>query len=285
MIINAMSVDVEDYYHVSNFSSTIDKDKWDQYESRVENNTNKILQLFSDHNLTATFFVLGWVAERHPRLIRRIGEEGHEIACHGYSHDLIYNQTPETFRQETQRSKAILEDIVQIPVVGYRAASYSITAKSLWAIDILSELGFSYDSSIFPIRHDRYGIPDAHTSPYIVNTESGNSIIEFPLSTIELLKARIPISGGGYFRIFPYSFTKYALSKINSKGKPFIFYLHPWEIDPGQPRIKTKLLGRFRHYYNIANCESRLSDLISRYKFSRIDEILQTLPLTKKSRV
>lgn len=281
MVINAMSIDVEDYYHVSNFASTINKNDWDQYESRVERNTSQLLALFKDHNLSATFFVLGWVAERYPALVKAISDDGHEIACHGYSHDLVYNQTPETFKEETYRSKSLLEDIVQSPVIGYRAASYSITKDSLWAIDILGELGFSYDSSIFPIRHDRYGIPDSKTSPYVLKTENGSSLVEFPLSTVEILNFRLPVSGGGYFRIFPFSLTKYALSKKNNNGEPFIFYLHPWEIDPGQPKVNASLLGTFRHYYNISKCENRLSRLIRKYRFSRIDDILKTQGLLK----
>jgi polysaccharide deacetylase family protein (PEP-CTERM system associated) len=279
MITNAMSVDVEDYYHVSNFAAKIKKENWDHYESRVEGNTQRLLDLFYQHNLTATFFVLGWVAERHSDLVKQIHNAGHEIACHGYSHDLVYNQTPETFRDETKRSKCLLEDIIEQPVIGYRAASYSITSRSLWAIDILTELGFHYDSSIFPIRHDRYGIPNACTSPYLIESANGTKLVEFPLSTIELLKVRLPISGGGYFRIFPYRFTKFALDKKNKNGEPFIFYLHPWEIDPDQPRIKSNPIAEFRHYHNISNCKDRLTQLINRYNFSRIDDILKNLEL------
>jgi polysaccharide deacetylase family protein (PEP-CTERM system associated) len=273
-IFNAMSVDVEDYYHVSNFSKSINKCDWDSYESRVESNTDRLLELFNNHDIEATFFVLGWIAKRHPELVHRIYDNGHEVACHGYSHDLIYNQTPSVFRKETLDAKRILEDIIQEPVIGYRAASYSITDQSIWALDILEELGFKYDSSIFPIRHDRYGIPGAPTKLYTMNTPSGKTIIEFPLSTIDFLKLRIPVSGGGYFRIFPYFLTQYAFNKKNKAGQPIIFYLHPWEIDPDQPKIKTNALAKFRHYHNLTKCESRLHKLISTFKFTRIDKIL-----------
>jgi polysaccharide deacetylase family protein (PEP-CTERM system associated) len=229
--------------------------------------------------MKATFFVLGWVAERYPELVRQIYDGGHEVACHGYSHDLIYNQSPDVFKEETILSKSILEDIIQEPVIGYRAASYSITSRSLWALDILAELGFKYDSSIFPIRHDRYGIPSSETLPYKLEISHRSPLIEFPLSTLEVLKQRIPISGGGYFRIFPYYFTKKAFHKKNRRGEPIVFYLHPWEIDPEQPRIKSNLLSSFRHYYNISKCESRLNDLINNFRFTRIDNLLHELEL------
>jgi polysaccharide deacetylase family protein (PEP-CTERM system associated) len=270
-----MTVDVEDYYHVSNFSSSINKSEWDNFESRVENNTIRLLEIFSNHEIKATFFVLGWVAERYPQLVHIIHNHGHEIACHGYSHDLIYNQSPSVFRNETIAAKRILEDIIQEPVIGYRAASYSITEQSIWAFDILEELGFKYDSSVFPIRHDRYGIPGAPTKPYTINTPSAKTIIEFPLSTIDILRFRLPISGGGYFRIFPYALTRYAFRKKNKLGEPIIFYLHPWEIDPKQPKVNANALAKFRHYHNLNKCESRLKQLITTFKFTRIDKVLE----------
>ncbi|MCG7992584.1 MAG: DUF3473 domain-containing protein [Candidatus Thiodiazotropha lotti] len=276
--INAITVDVEDYYQVSAFNKQITKAEWESYESRVYDNTHRILKIFDDSNIKGTFFVLGWVAERNKKLINEISELGYEVACHGYSHDLVYNQTPETFLEETKQSKAIIEDIIGRPIKGYRAASYSITEKSLWALDILTECGFSYDSSIFPIMHDRYGIPGAKTMPHRLKTEKGNEIIEFPLSTVGVAKRRLPVSGGGYFRLFPYWLSKAGLNRVNRNDQmPFIFYMHPWEIDEGQPKIKSSRLSEFRHYNNIDKFESRLLKLIRDFEFSTVSDVLQRL--------
>ncbi|MCG7987780.1 MAG: DUF3473 domain-containing protein [Candidatus Thiodiazotropha lotti] len=276
--INAITVDVEDYYQVSAFNKQITRADWDGYESRVYDNTHRILKIFDDNNIKGTFFILGWVAERNKKLINEISELGHEVACHGYSHDLVYNQTPETFLEETKQSKAIIEDIVGKPIKGYRAASYSITEKSLWALDILTECGFSYDSSIFPIMHDRYGIPGAKTMPHRLKTEKGNEIIEFPLSTVGVAKRRLPVSGGGYFRLFPYWLSKAGLNRVNRNDQmPFIFYMHPWEIDEGQPKIKSSRLSEFRHYNNIDKFEARLLKLIRDFEFSTVSDVLQRL--------
>ncbi len=277
---NAMTIDVEDYFHVSAFASAIQSTQWDSYACRVEANTDKLLGLFNDSGIKATFFVLGWVAERYPALVRSIAAQGHEIACHGYSHRLVYDQTPAEFRAETDRSKQVLEDLVQTPVLGYRAASYSITMKSLWALDILVELGFGYDSSIFPVRHDRYGIPGGSRAPYRLRTPSGKSLVEFPLTTVELARYRLPVSGGGYFRLFPYFLTRMALASVNRREqRPFIFYLHPWEVDPDQPRVKTGWLSRFRHYNNLERCEPRLRQLMADFEFGTVAEVLQGLGL------
>jgi len=282
-IINALTVDVEDYFQVSAFASNIDRTKWDECESRVEVNTQKLLDLFAKHNYRATFFVLGWVAERYPKIVREIHSRGHEVACHGYSHQLIYNQTPDVFREETLRAKGILEDIIQGPVLGYRAASYSITKQSLWALDILAECGFTYDSSIFPVHHDRYGIPDAVEEPHEIKTPSGYSLVEFPITTRNYFGYRLPIGGGGYFRIYPYGFSRAALKGINQKrGKPFIFYLHPWEVDPDQPKIETNWLSRFRHYNNLDKCETRLSRLLNDFRFSTARDVLSNLGFSDK---
>lgn len=270
-----MTVDVEDYYQVSAFSKNVSAADWDKMESRVVRNTNRILQMFSDAGIKATFFTLGWVAEREPSLVRAIADEGHEIACHGYSHQLIYNQKQSVFKEETLRAKKILEDQIQAEVLGYRAASYSITEKSRWAIDVLIEAGFKYDSSIFPVRHDRYGMPDAPKFPYMQKAESGKSITEFPLSTLNLLGYRLPVAGGGYFRLYPYYFSQLALASINKfHNKPFIFYLHPWEVDPEQPRINTSALSKFRHYNNLDKCESRLKSLLYYFDFGTAREVL-----------
>jgi polysaccharide deacetylase family protein (PEP-CTERM system associated) len=279
-MINAMTVDVEDYFHVSAFARRIDRRDWDSYPLRVGNNTARLLDILSQYDVRATFFTLGWVAERDPALIKRIAAAGHEIACHGYSHELVYRQTPAVFRQETEHAKKILEDLVQMPIAGYRAASYSITAASLWALDVLCELGFTYDSSVFPVRHDRYGIPGARREPHRLRTPAGNSIIEFPLSTIELLRYRLPVSGGGYFRLFPYAVTRAALRHINDREhNPVIFYLHPWEIDPNQPRVEAGWLSRFRHYNNLEKCEARLHRLLKDFRFGRVGDALAPLGL------
>lgn len=278
-LVNALTVDVEDYFHVSAFAQSIKPEDWSSFKSRVSQNTRRLLDLFDEYGVKATFFVLGWVAEREPDLIKEIAERNHEVACHGYSHQLVYNQTPEVFRDETLRSKNILEDIVQMPVRGYRAASYSITERSRWALDILVEAGFDYDSSIFPIRHDRYGMPGTPENPYVLETADGNSLVEFPLSTAKLLGYRLPVAGGGYFRLYPYSLTKAGLGQINRKQKPFIFYLHPWEIDHEQPRIETTLLSRFRHYNNLAKCEPRLKRLLTDFRFDSTLGVLKSLKL------
>ncbi len=277
---NALTVDVEDYFQVSAFADNIKYDKWDQHPLRVERNTWKLLDLFDEYQVKATFFTLGWVAERKRSLVMEIAKRGHEVACHGYSHQLIYNQTPEVFRQETVRAKSLLEDIIQKPVLGYRAASYSITEKSLWALDILAETGFVYDSSIFPVRHDRYGMPDTPEHPYLLKTPAGYSIIEFPLSTAKIVNYRLPIAGGGYFRLYPYWLSKMGLKQINRQQKPFIFYLHPWEIDPEQPRISTSWFSRFRHYNNLDKCESRLKNLMADFQFTTTWDVLGNLGLT-----
>lgn len=278
--VNAMTVDVEDYFHVSALAEVIDRSRWNAMDYRVERNTDRLLEMFSARNVHATFFVLGWVAERSGELIRRIHAAGHEVACHGLTHELVYRQTPEVFREETRTSKAMLEDAIGVPVVGYRAASYSITSQSLWALDVLCELGFRYDSSIFPIAHDRYGIPGASTRPGRLQTAAGRQIVEFPLSTKGLLSMRVPVAGGGYFRLLPYRFTRWALQAINDDERmPFIFYLHPWEIDAAQPRFKASWVSRFRHYTNLHACEDRLSRLLQDFRFGRVIDVLESLHL------
>lgn len=279
---NVMSVDVEDYFQVSAFAASVARDKWDNFPLRVRNNTYRLLDLFNQAGIKATFFCLGWIAERDQKLIKEIHAAGHEIASHGYSHQLIYNQTPEVFRDETLRSKKLLEDIIGEPVQGYRAASYSITQQSLWALDILAEAGFVYDSSIFPIRHDRYGIPDAKTTPHHLTTPNGSQLVEFPLTTRRIGKYNIPAAGGGYFRLYPYFLTRFLLKGVNRKQREqFVFYLHPWEVDPDQPRIDASAFSKFRHYNNLAKCESRLSQLLKDFNFTTMRDVLTQLQLLK----
>ncbi len=282
MIKNALTVDVEDYFHVSSFADSISRSDWDNYPLRVTGNTRRLLELFDSSGVKATFFVLGWVAERVPDLVREIAAQGHEVACHGYSHQLVYNQTPEEFREETLRSKALLEDIIQAPVCGYRAASYSITERSLWALDVLTEAGFTYDSSIFPVHHDRYGIPGSPEFPYELKSPAGRTLVEFPLSTAHVLGYRLPIAGGGYFRLYPYLVTKLGLAQVNARQSPFIFYLHPWEIDPQQPRIPARWLSRFRHYNNLGKCKARLRRLLQDFQFGSVLDVLTDLDLVER---
>ncbi len=273
-VVHAMTVDVEDYYHVSAFENVIRGD-WEGWPSRVEANTRRLLALFESRGVRATFFVLGWVAERYPALIREIAAAGHEIASHGYSHQLVYNQTPEVFRDEARRSKQMLEDLCGQPVSGYRAASYSITRNSLWALDILAEEGYRWDSSIFPVRHDRYGIPGTPTRPYRLTTPNGAELLEYPLTTAPLLGQRIPAAGGGYFRLYPYALSRWLLRRATRGGTPMIFYLHPWEVDPEQPRVPgASALSRFRHYNNLERCLPRLERLLGDFPFGSVSDAL-----------
>jgi polysaccharide deacetylase family protein (PEP-CTERM system associated) len=277
---NALTVDVEDYFHVAAFAPNIHRDSWTSRESRVVGNTQRLLAIFEQFDVRGTFFVLGWVAERHPQLVRDIAAHGHEIACHGFSHRLVYEQSPEEFYAETLRSKNLLEDITGSAVLGYRAASYSIVRESLWALDILVELGFVYDSSIFPVHHDRYGIPDAERAPHRMSTPNGKFIVEWPLATAKILGFRLPVAGGGYFRLLPYWLSRWGLASINRRElRPFIFYLHPWEVDPGQPRVSASSLSRFRHYTNLEKCEGRLRRLLGEFKFGTAREGLVQLGL------
>lgn len=268
--VNAMTVDVEDYFHVTAFAQTLDRARWPALESRVERNTLRLLELFGRRGLRATFFVLGWVTERAPHLIRELHRAGHEIACHGLTHELVYRQTPELFRSETQRSKAMLEDLTGIKVRGYRAATYSITSQSLWALDILEDLGFDYDSSVFPVRHDLYGIPGASRMPFRV---ASGKLLEVPLTTVKLLGQHLPCAGGGYFRLLPYRAFRWAVRRVNREGLSAVFYMHPWEIDPGQPRIEASWRSRFRHYTNLHRTESRLEALISDFRWASMEDV------------
>lgn len=247
-------------------------------------NTHRLLAIFEQSGVKGTFFVLGWVAERYPQLIRDIAASGHEIACHGLSHRLVYEQPPEEFYDETRRSKNLLENITGSAVLGYRAASYSIVRESLWALDVLAELGFEYDSSVFPVRHDRYGIPNAKRVPHRMSTPGGSSIVEWPLATASILGCRLPVAGGGYFRLLPYWLSRWGLASINrTESQPFIFYLHPWEIDPSQPRVPASWLSRFRHYTNLEKCEARLKRLLNDFKFGTVRRGLEELGLLSSS--
>jgi polysaccharide deacetylase family protein (PEP-CTERM system associated) len=278
-ILNALTVDVEDYFHVQAFAGVIAPHTWDSFESRVENNTLRVLDMLAEHGLKATFFVLGWEAQRRPGLVRRIAEDGHEVACHGFGHQLVYRIGPEAFREDISRAKALLEDITGERVAGYRAPSYSITARSLWALDILVECGFEYDSSIFPVIHDTYGIPDAPRFPHVIERESGK-LVEFPPSTVELralgMRLRVPVAGGGYLRLFPVHALRGAIRSINRReARPAVLYFHPWEIDPGQPRVKAGLKSRFRHTVNLHRTEAKVRTLLSEIPFGPMRQVIK----------
>jgi len=269
-----MTVDVEDYFQVSAFDSVVSRDDWDRSESRVRQNTERLLEMFAGHGIQATFFVLGWVAERFPGLVRAIANQGHEIASHGFEHRLVYEQTPEQFRADLRRARIALEAASGQPIFGYRAPSYSITQKSLWALDVLIEEGYLYDASIYPIHHDRYGIPDSPRHIHQIVRPSG-SIWELPGSTVRLGGMNLPIGGGGYFRILPYEWTRRGIQRLNTiEGQPAIFYLHPWEVDPDQPRLPAPLLSRFRHYRNLAATAPRLTRLMRQFSFGPVSTIL-----------
>jgi polysaccharide deacetylase family protein (PEP-CTERM system associated) len=273
-VVNALTVDVEDYFQVSAFDAAVPRARWDAFESRVCANTERLLALFAGADVQATFFVLGWVAERFPALVRTIASLGHEIASHGYGHRLVYEQSPQAFREDVRRAKGIIESAAGEAVAGYRAPSYSITKRSLWAIDVLIEEGFAYDSSIYPIYHDRYGLPNSPVRPYIIQGARG-SLVEVPGSTVRIGPLTLPVGGGGYFRLLPYAWTRWGFQRINRENQPGIFYVHPWEIDPAQPRIDVDFLGRFRHYRNLSRTEDRLRALLDDFRFAPIRQVIQ----------
>lgn len=276
---NYLTIDVEDYFQVAAFEDIIDPKDWDAMEHRVVRNTEVILALLANHSVKATFFIVGWIAEKYPHLVQAIHNQGHVIGCHSYWHRKIYDLSPEEFRVDTLKAKALLEDIIGEPVLGYRAPSYSITGKSFWALDILKELGFTYDSSIFPIHHDTYGIPNAPRFEY----RHTNGLLEYPISTALILGRKFPVSGGGYFRLFPYWFTQWALKAINQKeGKPFVFYLHPWEIDPEQPRMhQARLLSKFRHYNQLQRTQMCFEKLLKDFAFAPLPVLAIPTPPVK----
>ena len=277
-MINALTIDVEDYFQVNAFARHVKRGEWDSYPLRVEANTQRILDLLDRYAVKATFFVLGWVAEKVPALVREIQARGHEVACHGYAHELIYSIGSDLFRQDIRKAKNILEDICGAAIIGYRAPSYSITAKSLWALDILIEEGFRYDSSIFPVYHDTYGMPDAPRFPHMIQRAAG-TIHEFPLTTLPMRllgkEYRLPIAGGGYLRLLPDRLISMGINRINLiDKKPCVLYLHPWEVDPQQPRIKAGMKSTFRHYINLSRTESKLSNILSKLKFAPMNNVL-----------
>jgi polysaccharide deacetylase family protein (PEP-CTERM system associated) len=275
-IVNGMSIDVEDYFQVSAFDRVVRRETWDDLESRVCANTDRLLALFDESGVRATFFVLGWVAARFPALVRRIADARHEIASHGYAHRLVYEQNRDEFREDVRSAKDLLEDTSGVAVYGYRAPSYSITGRSLWALDVLIEEGYRYDTSIFPIHHDRYGIPGAPRHVHVLKRASG-SIVEVPGSTVRWGSVNLPIAGGGYFRLLPYWWTRRGIARLNRlERQPAIFYLHPWEIDPEQPRIPVPAATRVRHYANLGKTEGRLRRILEDFRFTTIGSVVQS---------
>jgi polysaccharide deacetylase family protein (PEP-CTERM system associated) len=271
-LVNAMTVDVEDYFQVSAFEGHVDRADWDRLPCRVPRNVERILGLFDEAGVKATFFTLGWVAERYPELVRRIADEGHEVASHGWSHVRVTQQAAAAFREDVTRTKALLEDVTGKAVKGYRAASYSIGEANLWALDVLRETGHRYSSSIFPIRHDLYGMPDA---PRFAFRPAAEGLVEFPVTTVRLANRNWPCSGGGWFRLLPYTVSRWGLRRVNEvDGQSAIFYFHPWEIDPEQPRQQASAKARFRHYLNLKRMEGRLRRLLNDFTWGRMDETL-----------
>jgi polysaccharide deacetylase family protein (PEP-CTERM system associated) len=277
-MVNAMTVDVEDYFHVSAFDTIVSRASWDGFDSRVSRNTDRLLELFDRAGVRGTFFVLGWVAERYPALVRRIAEQGHEVASHGYHHQLLYMLTPQQFREDIRTAKAAIENACGRAVLGFRAPSYSMIQSSMWAIDILIEEGHAYDSSIFPIHHDRYGIPDSPRHPYTLN-RAGGSLLELPGSTVRVAGVNLPIAGGGYFRQLPYAWTRWGIDRVNKvERRPVVFYTHPWEVDPEQPRLRVSAATRVRHYRGLEQTTVRLIRLLRDFRFDSIATVMALAP-------
>jgi polysaccharide deacetylase family protein (PEP-CTERM system associated) len=268
---NVVSVDVEDYFHAEVFSGVVDRAKWNSYSSRVEVNTRRLLEMLGKLNVHGTFFVLGWVAERFPGLVREIAAGGHEIACHSYWHRLIYKLEPAEFREDTRRAKDVIEQISGQRVEGYRAPTYSVIDRSVWALDILSELGFTYDSSIYPIHHDRYGMPGAPRGPFRFQTPSG-PMTEFPITTFRLAGHNMPVGGGGYLRLLPRLYTRMGLKSVQTEGLPIVVYIHPWEVDAEQPRLPVSLKSRLRHYTNLSRTFDRLQHVLEEGNYTSFRE-------------
>ncbi|OHB70327.1 MAG: hypothetical protein A2V70_18255 [Planctomycetes bacterium RBG_13_63_9] len=275
---NALTIDLEDYFHVTGFEKDIPRSRWNRFDCRIVPNTKRLLGLLDRHGVKATFFVLGWVAQRFPELVQEIHNSGHEIGSHGYWHRLVYEQSPEEFRLDLRQSREVLGDVIGQGVTAYRAPSFSITQESLWALDILADEGFRVDSSIMPIHHDRYGIPNAEPGLHQRKTSAGR-LWEFPPSVVRFAGRNFPVGGGGYFRLCPLGWTLYCLSRLNRRGQqPFMFYAHPWEIDPAQPRLKAgSRFSRFRHRVNLATTEHKLDTLLRSFRFGRLCDVIEQI--------
>ncbi|MEO5378888.1 MAG: DUF3473 domain-containing protein [Magnetococcus sp. DMHC-6] len=280
--INALTIDVEDYFQVFAFEEQVHFDTWESRESRVEENTLRILDLLGKGGVQATFFMLGWVAQRHPKLCRRILEQGHELASHGWRHIRADRQTPEAFYDDVYRTRMTLEEIGGVAVLGYRAATYSIGAGNLWALEVLKKAGYRYSSSIYPIRHDFYGMPEASRWPFWPRVEG---VVEIPVATAEIFGRRLPCGGGGYFRLFPYDLSRWAWQRLNQvEDRSGVFYFHPWELDPGQPRLSgVSVRTRLRHYLNLTRMEARLGRLLGDFSWDRMDRVFSDVIFGKSS--
>lgn len=272
-IANAFTIDVEDYFQVSALAPHFPRENWEKVPCRVERNIDRILEMLDAHGATGTFFTLGWIAERYPEMIQRIAEAGHEVASHGYNHERASAQTPERFLSDIRLARAVLEDVTGCAITGYRAPSFSIGAGNLWAHDSILEAGYAYSSSIYPVKHDHYGMPDAPRFPYRLD----NGLLEIPVTTNRLLGRNWPAGGGGYFRLLPYAVSRWQIARVNREdGRPAIFYFHPWEIDPGQPRVReASAKTRFRHYINLERTEARLNRLLRDFAWQRADEVFR----------
>ncbi|HEX4510568.1 MAG TPA: XrtA system polysaccharide deacetylase [Burkholderiaceae bacterium] len=273
-IVNALTVDVEDYFQVSAMEPYVERAAWDTMECRVERNVDRLLALFEARHARATFFTLGWIAQRYPQTVRRIVAAGHELASHGYAHRRANEQTRDDFLADVVEAKALLEDTAGVAVRGYRAPSFSIDKRNPWAFDALRTAGYRYSSSVYPVKHDHYGVPDAPRFPY----RSTDGLVEIPISTVRTLGRNVPIGGGGWFRLLPYAVSRYAIARFNrEERRPAIFYLHPWEIDPGQPRVVgVGAKSRFRHYVNLQRTEGRLDRLLADFRWDRVDRVYAT---------
>jgi polysaccharide deacetylase family protein (PEP-CTERM system associated) len=269
-IVNALTIDVEDYFQVSAFGPHVPRNQWDQYPCRVERNVERILALLDETGARATFFTLGWVAERYPKTVRRIVDSGHELASHGMSHRRATEQGPDEFRADIKLAKAILEDVSCSEVKGYRAPSFSVGPRNAWAFDCIVEAGYKYSSSLYPIRHDHYGAPTAPRFEYPVRP----TLLEVPIATVRAFSSNWPAGGGGYFRLLPYSVSRWSIHHINAVDhRPAMFYFHPWEIDPDQPRVTAGIKARFRHYLNLKRTEPRLRQLLTDFRWDRVDQV------------
>ena len=276
-LVNAFSVDVEDYYQVLNFQRGIPRSEWTEFESRVERNTELAMELLEEAGFHGTFFVLGCVAERHPDLVRGIAARGHEVASHGWSHTPITELAPPAAADEFVRSKALLEDLGGQEVIGFRAPSFSVTDQTRWALDALLDAGYRYDSSVFPVRHPDYGIPGTCPDVHVLETPTGRTIVEFPMTVARFMGCSVPVAGGGYFRLLPYAITRWGLSQVNRAGRPAVFYVHPWELDPQQPdlRDRTSRMGAFRHYTGLSKTAPRLRRLMQQFQFGTLRSVLE----------
>ena len=275
-VLNAFSVDVEYWFQVSDFEAQVRFEEWDRYESRVVANTRRVLSLLDEFGVKGTFFILTWNAERHPELVEDIASRGHEVATHGYAHRLVYEQGRDLYREDLERSQQILERLTGKRARGYRAPSFSVTAKSMWALDVMLECGIEYDSSIFPVQDSLYGVPGALRFPFVIHSVGERQLVEFPMTTTRVGKRNLPLGGGAYLRVLPYPYMRWGMRRVNREGQSAVVYLHPWEIDPGHPRLHSRgKRGVSSHYINLRAMEDKLRRLLSDFRFAPVSEVLK----------